>query len=158
MKYEAYQINRIVGSVAALEAVRTVRITIIILLGIEFFVRYFHRYAITSLIFLVLLAAGPFMISQVLRRDKTKEQSRLMPMLCKRHRYSHKELKALLVVFVLCPLCFSMQLYGNLQSTITEWYIIYMPVLYIFLTTIGTVGLYLYNRKKIGKVLENNRL
>ena len=158
MKNQEHQINKVVRNVAALEALRRVRLSLIVLLLVEFFIRYFYRYAITELVFVIWLTIGPFLVEQLLKKDKTREQATLLPILCKKYRYSYKELISQFIVCIVCLLFLVVQLYANLHSSISEAFIIYAPVLYIFGMLSGFTILYMYIRKKIGNVLESNQL
>ena len=152
------QVNKIVRNVVALEAIRRVRLALIILLLVEFLVRFFYRYAITELVFVIWLTAAPFLLGQIMKKDKTKEQSQELPVLCKKYRYNYKELISQLIVCIVCLLYLMVQLYANIHSSIPEGYIVYAPVVYAFGALVGFVGLYMYIKRKIGNELENNQL
>ncbi len=158
MKDNGCKINTVVRNVAALEAVRKVRHALIILLMVEFFVRYFYRYSVTVLVFIIWMVAGPFLVEQLMKKDTTREETALLPVLCKKYRYNYRELKAQMIVSIVCLLFLFVQLYANLHSSMEESYIIYAPVLYVFISLVGLAGLYMYSRKRIGNLLESNQL
>lgn len=158
MKDEAYQVNRTVRNVAVLESIRIVRVSLILLLIGEFFLRYFYHYATTELIFIVWLVVGPFVLGQVIKKDKTKKHSVTLPIFCKKYRYSHRELISQMIVCAVCWVYFYIQLYANVNSSIEEAFIIYLPILYIIGTPVGVIGLYIYKRRMFGYELENNQL
>ncbi len=158
MNNTAYKVNRIIRNVVALEAIRRIRLSLITLLVVEFFIRYFHRYAITELVLIMWLIAAPFLVGLLIKKDKTKEQSNVLPVFCKKYNYNYKELISQLIVCIICLLYLMVQFYANIHSSITEVYIVYAPVMYVFGSLVGFVGLYMYIRKKIGNELENNQL
>ena len=159
MKNKACQIRKIVRNVAALEAVRQIRLGLMVLLLMEFFLRTYYRCALSGLMFLLLwLVVGPFVIGQFLRKDKTKEQASLLPVFCKKYRYSQKELYSQMITCVVCLFYFVIQQYANINSSITEYFIIFAPTFYFIGMIIGFISLYFHKRKKLGNILENNQL
>ncbi len=159
MKNEACQIKKLVRNVAALEAIRQIRLWLMVLLLMEFFIRIYYRCALSgTMFFLLWIVVGPFMIGQLLRKDKTKEQSVLLPVFCKKYRYSQKELYAHMITFVLCLFYFVIQQYANINSSITQYFIIFAPAFYFVGVLIGGTSLFIHKRKKLGNILENNQL
>lgn len=158
MNNTAYMLNKIIRNVVALEAIRKIRLSLIALLVVEFFVRYYFRYAITELVFIVWLIVAPFLVELLIKKDKTKEQSNVLPVFCKKYNYNYKELISQLTVYSIFLLYLMVQFYANTHSSITEVYIVYAPIMYAFGSLAGFIGLYMYIRKKIGNELENNQL
>ena len=159
MKNEACQIKRIVRNVATLEAIRLIRLSLMALLLMEFFIRTYYRCALSGVMFLLLwLVVGPFMIGQFLRKDKTKEQASLLPVFCKKYRYSQKELYSQMITCVVCLFYLVIQQYANINSSITQYFIIFAPAFYLVGMIIGFTSLYFHKRKKLGDILENNQL
>ncbi len=158
MSEKTIEVNTVIRCIALQESFRKVKVLLIVLMLLEFFVRYFNRYAITILFILIWLVVGPFIIEQLVKKDRTGEYESLLPVLCKKYHYQDKRLKADIFVYSLWLLFVLALLYSNLQSTIAEIYIIYAPIMYITVAFMAIIGIYVGTKSHIKALLANNLL
>lgn len=153
MNSELNQINQIIRNVAILEAVRKVRVTLVILLVMEFFMN-----KQLGLILLLWIAIVPFVVEQAVKKDKTKEYEKILPMVCNKYKFDHKAMKGNVIACLICVFFLLVSFYVSLYNPMLKWYVVYAPLVCAVITILSFIGWSIYYRVTIGKLLRNNVL
>lgn len=153
MNRERNQVNQIIRQIVILEAIRKVRLIMVILLIIEFFLN-----KQLGLILLIWMGIGPFLVEQMLKKDRTKEYVSILPEVCKKYRFDQKVMKGNVIAWFICILFLLVSYYVSLHNTMLKWYVVYTPLACVLLTIASFIGWGIYYRVTIGNLLRNNLL